>query len=161
MSNYDEHDQATIAAFILENLPGHKQFALATADDEGTPWVVGINLTYDKDLRIIWLSRRDALHSRHLVKRPAVSICIFSENETRGDFGLYAYASAREVNDETEVARLIDMRFTQKDKPAPAPSELLGDSPVRLYVAELQKAWINDDSHVKRPVDLAVLRSAA
>lgn len=161
MSNYDPRDQATVAAFILQNLPAHKQFALATADDEGTPWVVGINLTYDKDLRIIWLSRRDALHSQHLTKRPAVSICIFSENDVRGDFGFCATATAHEVNDEAELKDLINVRFTQKGKPAPALDELRGDAPLRLYVADLHQAWITDDRHLKSPVDLDVLRAAA
>ena len=161
MSNYDEHNQATIAKFVLENLPSHKQCALATTGGNGAPWVVCVNLTYDKQLHFIWKSRTDALHSQYLRERPAVSICVFSENEMRGDFGFYATATAHEVTDSAELEHLIDIRFTQKGKPAPAPNELLGDSPMRLYVAELHEAWINDDQHIKSPVDLDFLRATA
>lgn len=160
-ANYDADDQHSIAAFILDNMPAHKQFALGTIDDQGRPWVVCLNLTLDSELRFIWKSAIGTEHSKHLSAKPDVSICVFSEDNERGDFGFYARGRAHEITDAQELAHAIDVRFTQKGKPAPTTEELTGDSPARLYIAELDEAWVNDDRHVKTHVDLSVLRKVA
>lgn len=161
MPDFDANDPQAIAEFIRANISRHKHLVLATIDDEGKPWTVCVNLSYDERFNIVWKSAKAAEHSRHIEKRPDVAICIFSEDESVGDFGLYLKALAHEVTDPEELDRLIGVRFSSKGKPAPDPSELSGDSPVRLYCAEATEAWVNDNRHLKMLVDLDVLRSAA
>lgn len=161
MSNYDPADSATLIAFVLKSLPEHKQFVLATTDDQGRPWAICLSLGYDRDINIIWQSMKNTEHSKHIAERPAVAVCIASENQARGDFGFYANATAKEVSDETEVRRLLAILDGQKGKPLSPAGNYLGNAPLRLYIAKLDAAWINDDSHVKMPVDLAALRRAA
>ena len=146
--------------FVKDNLGRHKQFALATVDETGSPWVVCLNLAYDEKFNIIWKSSKETEHSRHITKNPYVSVCVFSETEDVGDFGFYAKAIAHEVTNDDELNKLIVARFTKANKPAPNISELSGDSPMRLYYAEIQEAWANDDRHLKVPINIGVLRNA-
>lgn len=152
------NDQLAIKKFITDNIDRHKQFALATVDEQGKPWTVCLNLTHDDQFNIIWKSVKTTEHSRHIQAHPDVAICIFSETDGVGDFGLYMKARAREVTDVDEIKRLIDIRFTQKGKPTPDVAEFQGDAPARLYYAEVTEAWVNDDRHLKQPVDLDFLR---
>lgn len=159
MANYDENNQESIARFILDNLPRHEHFALATTGDDAKPWVVCVNLAFDAEINFIWRSLTATEHSKNVNARPDVSICVFSKTEGVGDFGFYCKAVAREVNDEEELKRLLAVRYRGRE--APPTSEFLGDSPGRLYCAKVSEAWINDDRHIKSPVDLNILRKEA
>jgi hypothetical protein len=161
MTNYDPNDQQTVARFILDNLPGHKQFALGTIDDSGKPWVVCLSSAFDNDLTFLWVSAAGTEHSQHIAARPDVSICIFSDNEPRGDFGFYTKCTAHEVTDEAELTTMLGVRFSQKGKEVPPASEYMGKSPMRLYAATINEAWVIDDGQHKTAVDLTVLRQLA
>lgn len=152
-------DQAQIKDFIVNNLPRNKHFTLATIDDQGVPWAVALKLCYDRQFDVFWQSEKTAAHSRHIADRPDVAICVAGTFGDVGDFGLYARAAAYEVTDEQELAEKLQLRFELKGLLVPSPSDFLGDSPRRLYCAKISQAWINDQNHVKRPVDLAVLRA--
>jgi uncharacterized protein YhbP (UPF0306 family) len=151
--------QAEIKQFIVDNLDRHTLFALATIDEQGNPWVVCASLAYDEQFNVIWKSLKNTEHSKHIRARPAVSICIFSDTEAVGNFGLYMKARAREVTDPDELRRLLVVRAARQGKLALAASEFLGDSLARLYYAEATEAWVNSDSHTKQVVDLATLRA--
>lgn len=159
MSNYDENNQESIADFVLNNLPRHDFFVLATANEDSTPWAVCLHKAYDTDINFIWKSAKSAEHSRNLYKRPDVAICMFSKTPEVGDFGFYCKATAHEVNDEAELSRLLAIRSAGKE--IPPTSDLLGESPLRLYYAKVTEAWVTDDRHKKTPVDLEVLRKKA
>ncbi len=159
MSNFNENDPKSVASFVLDNLPRHKQFALATVDSEGAPWCVCLNLSYDSDVNIIWKSLKDTQHSEHIKKNPQVSITVFSETEDVGDFGFYTKAVAHEVVDTNELKRLLEVRF--RGKTVPPVEDFLDESPLRIYVATIEAAWVNDDRHNKSEVDLLTLRALA
>lgn len=152
-------NQQQIKEFITKNLPRHKEFVLATTDGEGRPWVVALNMCYDDKFDIIWHSEKGTEHSKHIGERPEVAICVFSDFEDIGDFGLYIQATAYEITDETELREKLKLRFEQKGKPVPSPTDYLGDSTSRLYCATITRAWVNDQSHSKQEVDLEILRS--
>lgn len=159
MSNFDSTDPASAIRFVRENLPRHKQFALATITATGTPWVVCVNLTTDKALNFIWKSQADALHSQNIQVNEAVSICVFSETEGVGDFGLYCSAVAHEVTDPQELTTLLELRHATKGKPVPPLTEFSGDASARIYYAKVTEAWVNDDRHLKTAIDLDLLRA--
>jgi uncharacterized protein YhbP (UPF0306 family) len=153
-------DQSQIKQFITTNLPRIKHVTLGTLDDEGKPWVVVVGLSYDNKFNVIWQSRKDTMHSQYIAKRPEVGICIFGNLPEVGNVGFYAKAKAREVTDEQELAEKLEVRFSQIGKPVPSPADFVGDSPMRIYYAEIDEAWINSADFVKRAVDLDVLRAA-
>ncbi|HTE21429.1 MAG TPA: pyridoxamine 5'-phosphate oxidase family protein [Candidatus Limnocylindria bacterium] len=151
-------NQQEISQFIIDNLGRHKLFTLGTIDGQGNPWVVCLALAYDNQLNIIWQSLKNTEHSKHVRTHPDVAICICSDTPEVGDFGLYLKARAREVSDATELKRLLYVRFAAKASGTPDVSNYRGDAAARLYCAEVTKAWINDESHTKRAVDLNLLR---
>ncbi len=161
MANFDENNQQSICSFVLDNLRSHNLMALGTQDENGNPWVVCVNLTVDNNGNIIWKSLKNTEHSKHIQKNPHVSICVFSKEDEAGDFGFYSYAEAHEVTDEAELQTCIDARYTQKGLKAPSTSEFLEDAPASLYIAHIEKAWVNDDRHVKTPIDMEVYREVA
>jgi hypothetical protein len=158
MTNYDENDQQSVAKFVLDNLPRHKQFALSTVDTDGDPWVVCVNLSFDDSVNFIWLSQKNTEHSKNIITRSKVAICVFSEIEGVGEFGYYCLASAHEVKDEVELGKLLEIRFGQKGRPVPSLDSFLSSSPVRIYYGEVHAAWVNDDRHLKMPVNLDLLK---
>jgi uncharacterized pyridoxamine 5'-phosphate oxidase family protein len=154
----DLTNQNQISKFILENIDSHKQFALGTVSQQAKPWVVCLNLTYDEKFNIIWKSEKTTVHSSHVRESPNVSICVFSEDENRGDFGLYISAIAREVTDEKELMRLIQIRFQRKGKPMPPIADFTAEGTSRIYYAETLEMYFNDSRHAKTKVDMNVLR---
>jgi hypothetical protein len=86
---------------------------------------------------------------------------VFSETKQFGDFGFYAYATAKEISDKKELEKLLTLRYSSKNKPTPPITKFLGPAPMRLYRAKLTKAWVNDDGHVKTKAVLNVLRQRA
>jgi hypothetical protein len=115
-------------------------------------------LSYDEDMMFYWQSAKTTEHAKHIAARPSVAICVFSEDDTRGDFGFYVEATAHEITDDAELKHALDVRFTQKGKPLPDAKSLTGDAPMRIYAALLKRAWVNDDSHTKTEVNLETLR---
>ena len=145
--------------FVAENLARHKLLTLGTSDSEGNPWVVCLNLSYDNNLKIIWKSDKNTVHSKNLSQNPNVSICVFSQEQDIGDFGFYATAVAREVIDEKELKYCLGVRSAQKGKEVPPIEDFLGDFDLRIYVAEIKEAWATDQSHTKKKLDLASLKN--
>ncbi len=154
--NFDENDQQSIAQFVWRELARHKQLSLATVDEQGNPWNVCVNLSYEDDLNIFWKSLTATEHSKHIAVNPNVAICIFSENAEVGDYGLYLSCKAREAVTDEEISYVIKHRY--EGKKTPPIDDFKGASPARLYIAEAVEVWVNDDRHTKTKVDLTVLR---
>lgn len=158
MENFDPTDPTAIAEFVLHNLIKHKQFALGTTDRDNAPWVVCLNLIFDNRLNFIWKSKLDTLHSNHLINNPEVAICVFSESEDVGDFGFYAKAISHAVTDEEELKQCLQVRYAAQGKETPPINTFLASADQRIYMAEISEAWVNDDRHIKLPVNLQLLR---
>lgn len=159
MQNYTPGNQTEVAQFVARRLPHHSHFVLGTTDDTGEPWVVYLGLAFDDELNVIWLSKKNTEHSRHLREHSIVSIGIFSKTKDSGDFGLYCKATAQEVNDEEELKKLLPFYFAPRGKSVPGVTSFLGNGDTRAYKATITEAWVNDDSHVKTAVDLNELRA--
>ena len=158
MNHFDATDPTAIAEFVFHNLIKHKQFALGTIGQDNAPWVVCLNLIIDNRLNFIWKSKLDTLHSNHLTNNPEVAICVFSESEDVGDFGFYAKATAYAVIDEEELKQCLQVRYAAKGKEIPPMNLFLDSADQRIYIAKISEAWVNDDRHIKLPVNLELLR---
>ncbi|MBI3626701.1 pyridoxamine 5'-phosphate oxidase family protein, partial [Candidatus Uhrbacteria bacterium] len=159
MNNFDEKNSISIAKFILAGLMRHDLFALGTTYESQQPRIVCLNLSFDAQLNIIWKSQKKAAHSRHIDNNAKAAICIFSKDEELGDFGFYTQVIAREVKDEIELKKCLDIKYKAKGKAIPPIDNFVGNAPERIYVAEIQKAWVNDSRHLKTEVDLDTLRN--
>jgi hypothetical protein len=158
MTNFTTTNPQEVIDFVFANLPSHDLMAIATTNSDGSPWVVCVNLSYDKKLNIIWKSARNAEHSKNIATNNQVSICVFSKLEGIGDFGFYSQGTAYEISDIDELNDAIKVKYEQKELPVPPIIDFQGDAPVRLYKATLSKVWVTDDRHLKIPVNLDLLR---
>lgn len=159
MTNFDPNNQRDIAGFVSRCIARHNLIALATTNQDGTPWVVCVNLTMDNNLNFIWRSDKNAEHSQNIAKNSAVSICVFSQLPDIGDFGFYSQATAREISDHNKLVNAIDVKYQQKGLPVPPISDFVGESNLRLYSAQVTSAWVNDDQHIKTKIDLDVIKN--
>lgn len=160
MSTFDPADQAAASTFLVEHLPRHGHFSLATVAADGQPWNVCLDLSWDHGLGIIWKSRADANHSQNVRRDGRVAVLVYSSTPDHGDFALYMTAQAHEVTDPDELRALLHLRYTARSRPMPAAANFTGDAPDRLYIARPIDAYLSDDRHEKMRLDLDVVRRA-
>jgi hypothetical protein len=109
---------------------------LATLDPGGAPRLSPVYYTAARYTDFYWLSSPGAHHSRNLVERPALEIVIFDSTARVGDGeAVYLAATARPVGDEELAAVHSEAFRTTAGARRFEPGELLGDAPLRLYVA--------------------------
>ncbi len=117
---------------------------LATINDDGTPWASPLFFGYDESLNIYWRSAVNSRHSQNIERQPDVSIVIYDSNSNWGEGkGLYMKGRAEIVEgNESNVQnalRHLDRRSNKKTQQ----SELLGDSPRRVYKFTPSSIWVN------------------
>jgi nitroimidazol reductase NimA-like FMN-containing flavoprotein (pyridoxamine 5'-phosphate oxidase superfamily) len=150
-------DPAELAARARAIVDANLYMALATADEEGQPWVTPVYFAHVGYRDLIWVSRPERRHSRNLAARDSVSIAIFDSSVPIGTGqAVYMTATAREVvGDELEDLVGVFARrsvehgggpFTAADVRAPAP--------LRLYRAAASEQWILDSEDNRVPVTL-------
>lgn len=112
----------------IEQLVDAEQYMiLAVTLDDGTPWVVPVKLqAHDSYRTLEWDSRLDTVHSQALAARPSAAVTIFRK-EADKQTGFYATGTAELAETRGEYGRY---RFTAAE------------------------AWINDETFVKRTVEL-------
>lgn len=101
---------------------------LAVVCDDGTPWAVPVKIQARDDKGFEWDSKMSTVHSQAIEKNPAASITIFEKLE-ESQFGFYAKGRARII-------------------------ETKGDDFAR-YRFDVEQAWVNDETFVKREVSLS------
>jgi hypothetical protein len=55
--------------------------ALATVDEAGHPHAANVQVGCDEQLRLVWVSKPDAAHSRHLAARPRVAVTVYHPDD--------------------------------------------------------------------------------
>lgn len=101
---------------------------VAVTLDDGTPWAVPVRVKLQWGNAFEWESALEAEHSKAIKKRPEVALMLFNKAHDE-EFGFYAQAKAELV---------------EEYKPG-----------YGRYRAVVSKAWINDETFVKREVELA------
>jgi uncharacterized protein YhbP (UPF0306 family) len=99
----------TAAATARAIIDAKLYLVLGTADEQGRPWVSPVYYAPAGYHEFFWVSRPDAVHSRNLRLRPAVSIVVFDSSAPIGTGqGVYMTAVAEEVAGDTR-ATAIDL----------------------------------------------------
>lgn len=81
--------------------------ALATRNEDGSPWVSPLHVVTDGDY-VYWFSKSLTQHSQNIDRDPRVSLTLFSPDESGGPKGVYVNGSAEKlVGDEDVVARQV------------------------------------------------------
>lgn len=153
------------AEFAAELLRRNDHMAIASADADGTPWNSPVFYSHAPDFRLLWVSSKNALHSKNIRARPEVGLVVF---ETGPAEGLYIGALAREVGDEPGLEDAAEVVRT-KEQPdkfrIKTLDDVRGDVVWRIYEAVPQTAYLRVDAiedgqsvTERRQVDVALVR---
>ena len=112
---------------VKEFLSRQGYMVLAVVLEDGTPWAVPVRIQARDNKGFEWDSKMSTVHSQAIEKNPAISITIFEKLED-SQFGFYAKGRARIV--ETK------------------------DNDFARYRLDIEQAWVNDETFVKREVGL-------
>lgn len=115
---------------------------LATANKNGKPWNTPLYSVHNDKYVFYWASSPTAIHSVNLNENPDVAIVIYNSQAPAGEgFGVYIEAKASMVTDMAELESAF--KLFRKSKFIGSLDDLMGDSPLRLYKAIPEKAWVN------------------
>ena len=105
---------------------------IASADEQGTPWVSPVYFAADGLQTFYWVSRPERTHSRNIASRPEVALTVFDSTQPP-DTGLAVYARAT-------ASRVLDAEVPDAIGPFTARSEKDGSGvwdAARLTIAHL------------------------
>jgi nitroimidazol reductase NimA-like FMN-containing flavoprotein (pyridoxamine 5'-phosphate oxidase superfamily) len=126
------------AAAVIE---ANKYLTLGTVDADGLPWVTPVYFTPDGHTAFYWASSPDAVHSRNLTDRPAVSIAIFDSSvRIGGGSAVYFRAHAELVPDDQLEQRATLYASRYPELRSYTADELRTD--LRLYRARPTAHWL-------------------
>jgi nitroimidazol reductase NimA-like FMN-containing flavoprotein (pyridoxamine 5'-phosphate oxidase superfamily) len=134
---YTPQDLFTIAEEVIRN---NRFITLATAGNNGHPWIAPLMYAVDKNNRFYWVSGHEAVHSKHIAQNPSAAIVIFDSDPEYGKAqALYGSGTAEELSGD-ELALGCDvfyrMRFpddVEREAKGRKPTVFKGDSPRRMY----------------------------
>ena len=134
-----------IAKYIIAN---NDLMTVATANQDGKPWVSPVGYTFDKDYNLYWVSHKDAIHSENVRLKPEVAIVIVGNNPDGNMDGVYFDATAVELNDVTELPaaiELVDSRNKDAKYVIGSVENATGDAAWRIYKATPKSVWKRKD----------------
>src|SRR4051812_8286778 len=87
---------ARIETIARQLLDASTLCAISTVSPRGGAYINTAYFAWGPGLELIWLSERDAKHSRNLSSRPTVAIAVFDSGQTWGrpDRGIQLFGSA-------------------------------------------------------------------
>jgi hypothetical protein len=116
---------------------------LATADDDGVPWVSPVEFACDEDLRFYWFSPIDTRHSQNVRANPQAALSIYDctyvplEGHPTALYGEGPVEEFRQSELEAALPglqRWISWRDAGRRTPRPRPRDRSGEgSPWRVY----------------------------
>jgi hypothetical protein len=128
-------------------LDGTSYAVLATADADGTPWATPVWFAHDHFDRIYWLSWPGSRHSQLIEQRSDIALTVF-DSTARPHEGTAFYATAHAAQcpeaQLTEGLRVVNRRSLGQGLDELTRERVTGKSRLRLYVAEIDEAWVLD-----------------
>ena len=128
-------DTASVARRIVD---ANMYMTIATADEDGRPWVSPVWFARASDAEFLWVSSPDARHSRNIALRPEIAIVIFDSTVPVGAAeALYLDAVAEQLSgDGLDRAIATYSRRSQAcGARAWEPADVLPPAAFRLYRA--------------------------
>ena len=135
--------QAELESMARRVLDDNRYMTIATADEDGSPWVTPVYFAPDAYKRFYWVSEPDARHSRNLERRPEVGIVVFDSQVPIGAAeAVYISARARSVGDPTPELCEVAFRPRFEGVKAFSPDELRHPGRLRLYEATAKAHYV-------------------
>ncbi len=101
-------------AKLLSLLEQHNTMTLCTVDERGMPWSSILFYAAHEDLSLVYISKRESAHSRHLEARSAVSVSIYADHQDRKTArGLQIAGDAEHIQSREDLQRAKDLYLGQ------------------------------------------------
>ena len=140
----DTEELEGLARAILDANP---YMTLATADENGRPWVSPLYYAADGYRELFWVSSPDARHSRNIAARADVSLVVFDPQVPLGFAqAVYMSATADELSsaDLTRGVEVFSRRSIEHGGRRWEVSDVGPPSSLRAYRATATEQWILD-----------------
>ena len=137
-------DNAAHARTLLEE---NSYVVLATADQDGSPWVTPVWFAPDGLDRLFWVSWPGSRHSMLIERRTEVALTVFDSTVIPNQgAAFYATAEARQVADDDldDGLRIFSARSRSQGLGEFTHERVTGEARLRLYVAEFTATWVLD-----------------
>lgn len=132
-----------LAAHARALLDGNLYLTLGTVDADGRPWTTPVYFSPDGDRGLVWSSKADADHSRHLAERPAVSMVVFDSTvPPYHGRAVYAVGEARELSGDDLDRSLAVYPRPGTGAGAVTREDVVAPSDYRLYRAHVSRMWV-------------------
>lgn len=141
-----------------------ENMVIATADQNGKPWISPVGFQPDKEYNLYWVSSKGALHSENIRNRPEVAIVIVGKTPDGAVDGVYFDAAATELEDEVEVKQAVAILAKRPKEPefdVNSIDQVTGNAVWRIYKAKPLKISKRADTTlngqaitVREPVEL-------
>lgn len=120
---------------------------IATTGPDGSPWAAPMFTAYDPQTRsIYWCAARDSQHCQNIQRNPKAYIAVYDSTAPAGEgAGLYLQCAASEVVDEAVRVKAHSLLKQRHVAPYWGLEDLAPGSPITLFEAHVESAWINDD----------------
>lgn len=111
---HNEFSVEELEAIIREYLDKTIHMSLATATQDGKPWVCEVHFTYDDNLNIYWRSKESRRHSQEIADNPRVAGNIVKQHALdEYPHAIYFEGVAELVRDKTNYERIAEL-FKQR-----------------------------------------------
>lgn len=122
--------ESNVREILDNNLLG----ALATLNEDGSPWVVPVHVFSDNEA-VYWFSLEDKQHSQNVAHDPRVSITLFSPDMSYGPKAVYINGDAETlgVDATTEAKKLVEAKIGK------IPEPFLAMTGYRVKIGELNR----------------------
>lgn len=121
-----------------------RHVSMATVNADGSPHNTPLFFMYGDDLKhVFWGSHPDADHSKNIVRTGQIFMALYDDNAGGGLFIRAKNAHATEGEElklALEAHNVARARFGKGD---PLPLEYYQKGPQKMYMADVEKLWVN------------------
>jgi len=120
---------------------------LATSAADGSPWAAPMFTVYNPETKsVYWCAARDSQHAQNIRHNGAIFITVYDSMAAPGEgAGIYLKATAAEVTEPQAIAEAHAMLIAKHQAPYWKLDDLQAPSPIALYEAKVEEAWVNQD----------------
>ena len=136
MQDLDAHARSLIDANLY--------LTIGTADADGFPWVSPVYFATDDYADFFWVSDENALHSRNILERPAVSMVIYdSQVPTYHGRAVYLRGTASQITGrDLDRGLLVYPGSASRGAGSVDRADVTGPSAYRMYRATVTDAFV-------------------
>jgi len=122
---------------------------VATTASDGSPWAAPQFVAYNpKAKQLYWCASRNSQHAQNILANHQVFIVVYDSSVGPGEGnGVYIRAQAQEVGDPEDLAHaMIQLIARHQGVPYWSLESIQApNSPVAVFAATIEQAWVNDD----------------